>query len=187
MEHSTRHSRKVQVRGLVFAAGLGPLIGVVSSGCDADCEEPNRIDGSYAVWSTVTGGEEGYTGQNTEDYPWDGVFFNGWSEWELTYVPSKTAFQLEINGQPYTADYTQDETQCNTFLLNFDGEFVSSTDTAHSFEWLGDLRYYGTHLGGTFQYSDLWAGLSDDNAGSVEVSTGEMTANLREEGDTGFE
>ena len=45
----------------------------------------------------------------------------------------------------------------------------------------------GTHLSGTWNYSDSWSNTENGTSGSIKVPAGELTANLREDGDTGFE
>ncbi len=148
--------------------------------CDADCDSPERLDGNWIVWSNVTATADQMSGTNVEDYPLTDVFFNGWSEWNLKYLPSKSAFQLSVDGQPYEASYTEAAESCNSFAMGFGGTYTTDT-TDHVFEWTGDLSYQGSHIGGTWSYSDEWTGSDSDGGtieGSITVPSGDLNANV---------
>jgi hypothetical protein len=168
------------------AFGIG-FLALALAGCDADCDNPSRIDGEYAMWSNITSSESEVSGDNTDDFPLEEVFINGWSEWDLKYIPSQGAVQLDINGQPFDATYQQEIENCNQFSMSISGDYTTEVNSIHSFEWNGDMRYMGTHLSGTWNYSDSWSNNSDGTSGSLSVPAGELTANLKDDGDTGFE
>jgi hypothetical protein len=173
---------------------LCPLL--LASGCDAECDEPGRIDGEYAAFSNAATDGWSITGFSDDETDeqivlLDGIFANGWSEWELKYIPGKTDFQLELDGQPYTADYVQNETTCNSFLLSFSGSYTTDVNSLHEFSWEGDLSYFGSHLGGTYSYTDSWTQtlFEEDDAGeeqstqysgTITILDGEFRATLQE-------
>jgi len=161
------------------------LISGLLGGCSFPCDPATRLDGSYAVWMhTVTH----QPAPPFTDYPSYQVFYNGWSEWDLTYVPAKKAFDLIIDDQTYTADYSTADTGCGSFHLSASGIYVTTDGSRHDFEWEATLSYYGSHINGTYTYSSDWEYALTAAIGSVEA-TGEIMS-TRIEGqnyDTGFE
>ncbi len=155
------------------------LMAMILMGCDPDCGDTSRMDGEYAVWSHSAVTDDLITGTNLDAYPYDKVFVNGWSEWDLKYVPSKKAFQLSIDGQPFEAAYQQDTANCNAFTLSFQGTYATDDNTTHSFTWQGDLAYLGVHLSGTFVYEDAWTDLATGDQGSISIPSGELNATIR--------
>jgi len=167
-------------------AFLVALVAAMVGGCDSDCGNPGKIDGTYAVWSTVTG--DAYTFEGLDDDTartevMNAAFVNGWSLWDFKYVPSKDDYTLEIDGQPYTANYQGASDNCNAFGFEFSGLYDSAADVVHTFEWSGNLVYMGAHMSGTYTYSDTWT-RTDSTYGTITVPDGEFRANLGE--DTGF-
>ncbi|MDP6932219.1 MAG: hypothetical protein QGG40_04845 [Myxococcota bacterium] len=158
---------------------LSPLILLL--GCDPDCETPARINGEYAVLSTISAVSASTTGT---DYPFDAVFFNGWSEWELKYIPSQKGFQIYIDDQPFSASFEQSAENCNNFTMSIEGDYTSSEGNIHSFGWDANLTYFGTHLGGIFTYSDTWSSSDGSATGTLSELQGEYSANLTD-GDSG--
>ena len=163
-------------------------ISLLTTACDAECEEPGRIDGTYAVFSnaatddwTITGLSEDQDEEQMEIL--GALFANGWSIWSLNYIPGKTNFQLELDGQPFTANYEQEDLSCNSFTLSFSGNYASDAGSIHTFSWEGDLNYFGSHLGGTYSYTDSWTHTADGLSGTITIIDGEMRAN--EADDTG--
>lgn len=146
-------------------------------GCDPECDDTSRINGNYIVNSHVSVPTNEVTGSNLEDYPYDDIFVNGWSRWEMMYVPGRQAFQVNLDGQAYEAEYTQDPDNCNAFTLTMSGTYTTEEGTAHAFEWVGDLVYLGVKLRGTYTYSDTWNNPSTGDAGSITIPQGEMLAN----------
>ena len=166
---------------LFLSCGLGATLG----GCDADCENPKRIDGHYAVWSNVV---THTPADPPEDYPADEIFYNGWSEWSLNYVPAHSNFDLDLDAQQYTAAFISSDNSCNRFNLEFSGTYISATaGVRHDFSWAGDLMYLGSHLNGTFNYTATWQDPETGASGSVDTS-GELsgTAVTGDNFDTGF-
>jgi hypothetical protein len=94
--------------------------GVLAGGCDPDCDDGRRVDGTYAVFHAIqnTGasetptssagadsGEAGETGeaeaghaQISGDYATYayGTLVNGWTRWTMTWVPSQEKARLEV-------------------------------------------------------------------------------------------
>lgn len=156
---------------------------LAAQGCDSDCDNPARLDGHYAVWSNVISHdpEEMPEGYNVRE-----IFYNGWSEWTLKYIPAQESYDLVLDGQNYTASYTANDDNCNHFGLDAKGTYATAGGSRHTFKWAGDLMYYGSHLGGTWTYTSTWE--NPDTGDSGEVSArGEMTGTVVEGGyETGF-
>lgn len=163
------------------------LLAVAAAGCDSDCDDPSRLNGRYATFSNISTPLDQVTGESVDSYPWKHVFINGWSVWELKYIPKNSSFQVYVDEQPYTASFTPDANNCNSFELKFKGTYTADDGSAHQFKWDGALAYFGTHIGGTFTWQDDWSG-ADGGSGSISIPEGEVTANLRtgENTDTGF-
>ncbi len=165
---------------------LHPLVAlapVLALGCDPDCDNPNRLDGLHNVWANVVEHTPS-PGAIPEEYPVDEIFYNGHSEWRLRYVQNQRAFDLELDGQQYRADYRKNPDNCNAFDLAFEGVYVSPSGAQHSFEWKGDLVYFGTHMGGTFEYISDWSDIATSTAGHV-WTVGELRS-TSSTGDTGY-
>lgn len=156
------------------------LIFLVSTllGCEAECQSDTRMNGDYAVWSYVTAATEDIEGTNTSDYPYPAMFFNGWSEWLLEYVPSNSTVKLDINGQPFTSeDFFRAPEDCLNWSMSFGGTYVSEWGSRHSFTWVGDLEYEGPHVGGTWRYEDSWVWEEEGLSGSVTIPEGQLSMN----------
>ncbi len=169
------------MRPLFLLLSVTPLW---AAGCDADCGNPARLDGSYRVhenttsvdgW-TVTGFDEDQTDEQTTLLY--GVFANGLSTWDLKYVPADKGFRVTVDGQQYDASYTPAQDNCNRFDLAFEGLWTNPENGAtHQFTWDGQLVWTGDELGGSFVYEDAW-GL-DGSTGTVTIPDGEIRATLK--------
>jgi len=166
------------------------MLGVLTlllAGCDPECEDNSRIDGEYVVNSHVSVPSNQLTGENLDNYPYDGIFVNGWSAWTMQYVPNRKSFQVNLDGQSFEADYAQDPDNCNAFVLTMEGTYTTDQGTTHSFLWTGDLVYMGVKLRGTFAYDDTWTDPATGDSGSISIPEGELLANpASESGDSGF-
>jgi hypothetical protein len=149
--------------------------------CDPDCGDPSRLDGLHRVWSNVVEHSPAVDAL-PEEYPAGEVFYNGYSEWRLRFVASQRAYDLEVDGQKYSATYLADPENCNAFGLAFGGVFVTPSGTQHDFGWDGELVYFGNHLGGTWDYTSDWSDLATGASGNVEAQ-GELHSTTA--GDTG--
>ncbi len=154
----------------------------LAAGCDPDCDNASRLDGLHNVWSNVVEHTPAAEAIPSE-YPTSEVFYNGHSEWRLRYVQAQQTFDVEVDGQQYSASFQQDSDNCNAFLMAFDGVYVSDSGTQHRFGWSGDLVYFGTHMGGTFEYSADWTDVSTSTSGHVWTE-GELRSTTTN--DTGF-
>jgi hypothetical protein len=160
-----------------------PLLALLTVGCDPDCDNPSRLDGRHSVWSNVVEHTPVVTAIPSE-YPVYDIFYNGHSEWRLRYVQNQRAFDLVLDDQAYQAAFLQDPDNCNAFSLSFEGVYVSPGGTQHDFSWQGDLVYFGSHMGGTFEYVSDWADVGTSTAGHV-WTVGELHSSTTE-GDTGY-
>ncbi len=152
---------------------LGSLLG-----CEGECQGDSRMDGDYAAWSYVTAPTADIQGENINGYPWPPMFFNGWSEWSLEYVPSQNSVKVEIDGQPFTAeDFTRNADDCTNFTMSFAGTYLSSWGTRHTFDWAGALAYSGPHISGTWSYSDTWTDPDSGESGSIVIPEGQTSMN----------
>lgn len=144
-------------------------------GCEAECQSDTRMNGDYAVWSYVTAPTDELSGENLTEYPWPGMFFNGWSEWTLEFVSGQGSVKLEIDDQPFTADFQRPPEDCRDFTLDFAGTYLTSAGSTHSFLWTGEMAYQGPHITGVWSYQDTWANTALDQSGSVVVPEGEIS------------
>lgn len=152
-------------------------------GCESECQSDTRMNGDYAVWSYVTAPTDELSGENVADYPWPGMFFNGWSVWSLEFVSGQGNVKLEIDDQPFTAEFFRAPEDCRDFTLDFAGTYLTTTGSTHAFEWHGDMAYQGPHLTGTWNYRDTWSNTGLDQSGSIDVPEGEIS--LTKGGSTG--
>ncbi|NOY27564.1 MAG: hypothetical protein GXP62_17000 [Oligoflexia bacterium] len=154
--------------------------------CQNTCQSDTRMNGDYAVWSYVTAPTEDLSGQNIADYPWPGMFFNGWSEWSLEYVSGQSTVNLSIDDQPFAANFTRVVDDCRNFTLDFDGTYLTDVGSTHAFVWHGDLAYQGPEISGTWSYKDTWSNVAEGTSGSVDVPLGELSMTAGGKiGDTG--
>ena len=154
-------------------------------GCDPECDDTARINGDYIVNSHSSVTSNQVTGENLENYPYDDIFVNGWSNWTLEFVPGRQAFQVTLDDQAFEAAYTQDPDNCNAFGLEMSGTYITDEGTTHDFSWSGDLVYLGVKLRGTFTYTDAWSDPASGEVGSISIPAGELLANPASGADTG--
>ena len=147
--------------------------------CDESCPEISRLDGAWAVYAETTTAT--VSGSNGGNFPWDDVFAEAWSEWDLRWVAGRGDFELEVDGQPYTAAYTPDEVDCDAFTLSFDGRYLGEAGSTHDFTWTGALSHVGSHFDGTFAFEDSWSDASSGQDGTLSIQDGTVTANTRSE------
>ena len=134
-----------------------PLAAIIlaSTGCDPDCGDPARIDGTYEVSQNVLDANA-VSGENLSAYHTGDTIFNGTSDWTIKWVPGASSFQMAINGQPYTGSYTESDASCNTFNMVVEGAYPTDAGSEHTFTWDGDLTWFGDELAGSFSYADTW-------------------------------
>lgn len=159
----------------VVLGALGLLLG--ATGCDPDCGNPARIDGTYEVWQNVID-SDAVSGENLSAYPYDDTIFNGGSEWTVKWVPGASSFQLAINGQPFTGTYSESETSCNTFDMVVEGDYPTEAGSTHALVWEGQLTWFGDELAGSFSYQDTWENETTDGSGSINVPEGNFAGVL---------
>lgn len=181
------------------------LIALLSSGCDSDCADAARVNGTYAMWHTVQNVGEGGAATVSEDYPSYQMFINGWSKWKIKASTIGGSLNADITDvaeyqgnyneaspttQAFSGALTLTETNCNAFNMRIEGEFGTTVDTSHTFVYDADLVFAGDHVAGTFSYSDTFAGTADDGSalsGAFENAKGEVSGTLQlDDFDTGF-
>ncbi|GDX82038.1 hypothetical protein LBMAG42_38490 [Deltaproteobacteria bacterium] len=185
------------------------LLALLLPGCDADCDDPTRINGSYAAFHDIlnmgapedagkaAAGDAG-TAEGYDDVSY-AVFANGWSRWDLTWAASTgklkiTAFDSKermgdpglVNGQSFTwsGDLVEHPDNCNNFDLAVRGELVTSMGTTHNFKYDATLAWQGSGLAGTYTYTDGFTG-EDGSAGALTNAKGDVF--LVEQGSEGFD
>ncbi|HND33426.1 MAG TPA: hypothetical protein PKY30_03585 [Myxococcota bacterium] len=171
---------------LISALFLLPLL----TGCDPDCTDFDRIDGTWEVWMTVDnvpreGSEGGLT--LSEGYPTEELFINGTSRWKLNYQPSSERMTVLMNdvleptdlpGENFVftrveigGSLKQDTENCNVLDLAMEDTYAASTtsftgeiltNSSHTFTFAANLVYAGDQLSGTFTYSDTVQGTDGD-------------------------
>lgn len=146
----------------------------LASACGDRCPELSRIDGGWAVESTVD--HASASGNNTGSYPWDDIFIEGYALWDLTYVPANEEFRLDLDGQPYTVAVTPDAADCDAFAFAFDGIWLPDSGIKHTFSWTGDLKIAGVHWQGSFAFEDSWTDNVSGDSGTLSVDGGALVA-----------
>lgn len=198
------------------------LFALLVQACDADCDDPARLNGSYAVFHDVlnatgdaptgdTGGGDtaadaakdagGATASGYDGYTY-AVFANGWSHWNLTWSQSTGKLKIaasdakermgdpaEVDGQAFTwsGDLVEQDGNCNAFDLTLTGQYTSSDEAVHSFEYQAELSWKGTGLAGTYTYTDGFT-TPGGAAGSISNAKGDVifVAQTGDSFDTGF-
>ena len=153
------------------------------SGCDADCADPTRLDGTYWLDSNVsgddwevTGWEEGPMTEETDHLM--GLFVNGRTTWEIRNLPASDSLRLTIDGQPFEAELSTAEDNCNRIDLEMEGSWENPKNGAtHQFFWSADLLWTGDALSGTWSYEDQWT--LGERSGSILLPSGELQGSLR--------
>jgi hypothetical protein len=181
------------------------LVAVLASGCDSDCADASRINGTYAMWHTVQNvGGEGAAAVS-EGYPSYVTFINGWSKWKLKASTTAGSFNVDVTDvadeqgdyndgdpttQPFSGTLTVSETNCNVMSVLLEGEFSTTVNTTHTFSYASEYVFAGDHLAGTFTYTDSFSGTADDGSavsGGLENAEGEISGTLQlDEFETGF-
>ncbi len=163
-------------------AVLLPASLLFTAGCDADCGNPARLDGTYTVTANTINDDWSVSGFTEDEGDEEvqhlyGVFANGSSTWQLKHIPADDGFRVTIDGQQFAASYTPTDANCNRFELALSGAWTNPNNGAtHQFSWVGDLVWTGDALGGDFTYEDEW-GL-DGRTGSVAIPSGEVKGTL---------
>ncbi len=180
------------MRPLVLLLVL-PAVG----GCASECDDPTRIEGTWAVWHHLT--NVGVDGGATVDeaYPSYEVFANGWSRWAITWSKGSTG-SIEITdaaeragayGDPIPQNFQVTmkaaDDNCNRIALSFASEFATVSRTNHVFTYVADLTWTGDEFAGTYTYDDTWSG--NGQTGALTGGVGELRAARQDEGfETGF-
>lgn len=181
------------------------LIALLSTGCDSDCADTSRVNGTYAMWHAALNTAEGGGATVSENYPSYEVFINGWSKWKINWSAGTDAINADITDvgeaqsgpdasagttQPFSGTLTSSADDCNVFAMHIEGNFETASDTTHAFVYDADVVYVGDHLNGTFTYSDTFTGTAEDGtavSGMLESATGELSGTLQiDTFDTGF-
>lgn len=179
------------------------LLIALFAGCDADCDNLGRVDGTYAVFHDVLNVGEANAAEGdgagkaeggkavTDNY--DEVSYstliNGWSRWNLKWSPGTgkvtilASDAMERMGDPgqndgqsftWTGSMSQREGNCNIFDLSVAGLWSTSLETHHTFTYESELVWTSEGLGGTYTYSDTFTeGDNLDPAGGITKAQGE--------------
>ncbi|MDP2306347.1 MAG: hypothetical protein Q8P18_10000 [Pseudomonadota bacterium] len=178
---------------------------LLGTGCDSDCVDTSRVNGTYAMWHTTLNTAEGGDATVSESYPSYDVFVNGWSKWKINWSAGSDTINADITDvaesqsgpdavvgttQSFAGSLTSSADDCNTFAMHVEGSFETRADTTHAFMYDANVVYVGDHLNGTFTYSDTFTGTAEDGSavsGMLENATGELSGTLQIDGfDTGF-
>ncbi|MES2638276.1 MAG: hypothetical protein V4850_02310 [Myxococcota bacterium] len=184
---------------------FGLALALLASGCDSDCADSSRVNGTYAMWHTALNTGEGGGATVSENYPSYEVFINGWSKWKINWSSGTDTINADITDvaepqsgpdglvgttQPFAGSLTSSADDCNVFAMHIEGNFETTSDTMHAFVYDASMVYVGDHLNGTFTYSDTFTGTAEDGtatSGMLENATGELSGTLQIDGfDTGF-
>ncbi len=183
------------------------LIALVA--CDADCNKPTRVNGTYAVFHDVLNMSSESTAKaaNATVEGYDDVSYsalvNGWWRWDLTYEAASDSVNITaidvrermgdpaaVDGQSvtWTGSFTAHEDNCNAFDMKLNGTWTSSQDTIHSFKYDSVVTWSGDGFAGEYTYSDTYTvGDGVESEGGITGASGDVIAVLQGEGfDTGF-
>ena len=184
--------------------------------CDADCEDLDRMNGTYAVWHQVGNSPmEGVDSPLTisEGYPTQELFINGWTKWKLTYQSSSNGVAIAMTDvlessdtpgeeKPFEAvemvgTMTMTEDNCNVVDIAIkddyaasrtDGEGVTLSNNTHQFDYTAHLVFYGDQLSGTFTYGGSFSGTAPDGtSASGEMSGATGSVIATRKSDTDFD
>lgn len=181
------------------------LVAILATGCDSDCADASRVNGTYAMWHSVMNVGEGGEATVSENYPSYQMFINGWSKWKVKANTTSGSLNTDITDvadaqgdyneeapttQPFAGTLTVTETNCNAFNFALSGQFGTTSHTTHTFEYAADLVFSGEHVAGTFTYTDSFSGTAEDGSavtGMLENASGEVSGTLQiDDFDTGF-
>ena len=187
---------------IIFAASLSI---VFLAGCDSDCADTARLNGTYAMWHSVQNMGPAGTATVSDNYPSYQMFINGWSKWTIKASTSGGTFNTDIlDVAEFQGDYNDDapatqafagtltasDTNCNAMTLHLEGAFSTTSGSDHIFTYDAEALYVGDHLTGTFSYADTFTGTAEDGSeisGALEGATGDLNGTLQVDGfDTGF-
>jgi hypothetical protein len=188
-------------RVLLCALALAPVL----TGCDSECVDAARLDGTYAMWHSVQNMGDGGTATVSDDYPSYQMFINGWSKWKVKASTSAGTFNADITDvaefqgdyndggattQAFAGTLTASEKNCNALTVVIEGEFDTSVGTTHAFTYEAEMLFTGEHLAGRFSYADSYTGTDDAGAavsGALTDAQGELSGTLQvDDFDTGF-
>lgn len=142
-------------------------------------EGDTGTDAAKDAGGATVAGYDGYTYS---------VFANGWSHWTLTWSSATGKLKInaadakermgdpgEIDGQAFTwsGDLVEQEGNCNAFDLTLRGDYTTSDEAVHSFEYTADLAWQGEGLAGTFTYTDGFSG-PGGASGSITGAKGDV-------------
>ena len=138
--------RSTPPHGTVPAVRHLPLLLLpLAVACDVDCEDPTEANGTYAVFANVITWEV----TNEDAFPSYMSPANGFTEWSLGFpVREGGPVEVTIDGQPFVATATTDDTVCGAFSLDFEGTYTSTRDSTHAFAASGDFAVFGPQLVG---------------------------------------
>ena len=169
-------------------------------GCDADCEDLDRMNGTYAVWHQVGNSPmEGTASPLTlsEGFPTEELFVNGWTRWKLTYQSASNGVAVAMTDVLEPSDTPGEEPVFSAVemvgTMNMDGENCNVVDVAieddypasrtdgdgatlsqdtHTFKYTARLVFYGDQLSGTFTYTGAFSGTAPDGTSASGEITG---------------
>jgi hypothetical protein len=178
------------------------LFAALLPGCDADCQDTQRINGDFAVWHTVLNAGDGATFD--ENYPTYDIFVNGWSEWKITWQAGAGTMNVDIADrneraslqtppslESFTGTLTTGDDNCNAFDMETSGDYTSAVGTVHSFSYTAHVVLAGDHYNGTFIYDDTYTGTDAEGnpiSGGLSGAEGTVEGVHQSDGsfDTGF-
>ncbi len=173
------------------------LVAILATGCDSDCADASRANGTYAMWHSVTNVGQGGTATVSENYPSYLVFVNGWSKWKIKASTTSGSLNTDITDvadtqgdyneadpitQPFSGSVTASDDNCNAFAVHFEGDFDTTASTTHTFVYDADLVFSGEHVSGTFTYTDTFTGTDGDGntiSGALDKASGEVSGTLQ--------
>jgi hypothetical protein len=152
----------------------GLFIVAFSFGCNTECADLDRFNGSYEVFGAV----RSHSPEDLGALRADALFYNGTRTWGLVYAPSNGVMRITLPEGELTANFEEGASGCNTFALDMPAEpwevdVTELTDeepviSSHTVRFSADIVWTGDGFTGRYDVEDQWA-LSTGESGSLSA------------------
>lgn len=150
----------------------GLFIVAFGLGCNTECADLDRFNGSYEVFGAV----RSHSPEDLGALRTDALFYNGTREWGLVYAPSNGVMRITLPEGELTANFEEGASGCNTFGLDmptasWEVDVTELTDkdpviSSHTVRFTADIVWTGDAFTGVYDVEDDWA-LSTGESGRL--------------------
>ncbi|MCK6522804.1 hypothetical protein L6R49_15350 [Myxococcota bacterium] len=151
---------------------LGIIPVAFAVGCNTECADLDRFNGSYEVFGAV----RSHSPEDLGALRADALFYNGTREWGLVYAPSNGVLRIALPEGELTANFDEGAGGCNTFTLDiptgsWEVDVTELTDeepviSSHTVRFSADIVWTGDGFTGRYDVEDEWA-LSTGESGRL--------------------